>query len=341
MLDTHMTIKMIETAINKGIRDIEDNPKRGIRNLVDLANHFASSPFQKNILKLMQTMLANLNSPYYNIVSYLINNVDHNTIKTFGINLGYKSWTYGARKIREHEKTHGYSVPWTIVFDFREETESSLNNDDILHIIEQGKEIGIYTYMFFMNNIDNFSDIIEENTDCAFVLYIPSNILTEENISKISSYNNTVFSILYDLSIDLKEFNSTVQLLRNNRCLFGLHSYYGDDNIEYILNNRWVDDIVSCKSAFGFLIESKNCNEENARLIHEYVFNSKIDQKHLAFLIDLYKDIAKINKNISANSCILSVTGSEDVYYCKNNKYGHFNIKNMSLTDILLKSKEE
>ena len=51
-MDTRITVKMIEIAINKGIRDIEENPKRGIRNLVDLASHFASSPFQKDIRKI-------------------------------------------------------------------------------------------------------------------------------------------------------------------------------------------------------------------------------------------------------------------------------------------------
>lgn len=86
MINNQINIKMIETAINKGIRDMKDDPKRGIRNLVDLASHFASSSFQRNTLKLMQNMLSNLNSPYYDIVSYLVSNVDHDIIKTFGIN---------------------------------------------------------------------------------------------------------------------------------------------------------------------------------------------------------------------------------------------------------------
>lgn len=335
MIDTRITVKMIEAAINKGIRDIEDNPKRGIRNLVDLANHFANSPFQKYILKLMQTMLANLNSPYYDLVSHLIKSVDHNTIKTFGINLGYNSWSYGAKEIRKHKTNHNYNVPWTIIFDFRKENENKLNIVDITHIIKQGKEIGIYTYMFFMNNINDFSYIAKENLDCAFVLYVPSNILTEKNISKIKSYNNTMFFILYKPSVNVEIFENAIQLLHKNKCLFGLYSYYGNENINDILCNKWANEITNNNAPFGILIKSENCSEKNVSLIHNYVFNSKTNQEHSTFLIDLYEDIAKIDRNISKVPCIFTIMGNGDTYSYGFPKEEKLNIKNMSLTEIL------
>ncbi|HZK33643.1 MAG TPA: hypothetical protein VFC60_03990 [Tissierellaceae bacterium] len=338
MLDTRITIKMIETAINKGIRDIEDNPKRGIRNLVDLAKHFANSPFQKDILHLMQTMLANLNSPYYHIVLDIINNVNHDTIKNFGINLGYKSWTYGAKKIRENQKKYGCSIPWTIIFDFSQEKKINFSIDNIANVIKQGKEIGIYTYMFFMNNINDLSCILRENLDCAFVLYIASDILTEENISEIKSYNNTVFSVLYEPSMNVDHFENAIQLLNKNKCLFGLHSYYGDENTNDILNDKWVDEIVEYKSSFGILIESESCSEENASLVQDYAFNSKFNQKHYAFLIDLYEDIARIDRNISKEACIFTVMGNGDTSSYNFSKEKEYNIKNMSLTNILSES---
>jgi len=39
--------RIIETAVNKCIQDIKENLKRGIRNLLDLGNYFASKYFQK------------------------------------------------------------------------------------------------------------------------------------------------------------------------------------------------------------------------------------------------------------------------------------------------------
>ncbi len=338
MIDTRITIKMIEAAINKGIRDIEDNPKRGIRNLVDLANHFASSPFQKDILKLMQTMLANLDSPYYDIVLDLINNVDHDIIKSFGINLGYNSWTKGAKKIRQHKKTYGYNVPWTIIFDLRKHTDNKINLDSIKDIIKQGKRIGIHTYMLFINNLDGLSNILKENPDCAFILYMSPNILREENISKIKSSKNTVVLILYEPQINSDNLKNTIQLLSNNKCLFGLYSYYGNENINDILSDKWVHEIINIKSPFGILMESKNCSKENAGLIQDYVFNSKTNQKHSSFLIDLYEDIARIDKNISVDPCIFTIMENGDISSSKFHRNENLNIENMSLTEILSKS---
>lgn len=310
MINNQINIKIIETAINKGIRDMKDDPKRGIRNLVDLASHFASSSFQRNTLKLMQNMLSNLNSPYYDRVSYLVSNVDHDIIKTFGINIGYNSWTCGAKKIRNNKKDYDCNIPWTIIFNLTKEKEDKLTNNNILEIIKGGKYLGIYTYMLFLENLDGFEDILKENSDCAFILYLPFNSLTEEKIKKINSYNNTAFSILYEKSMDTINFKNTIELLHKNKSLFGLYSYYNDDNINDILNDEWVHKIVSAKSSFGILIESKNCNKKNASLVKDYVSNSKTNQEHYAFLINLYEDISKINKNISVNSFIFTIMGS-------------------------------
>lgn len=317
MKDTRITTTMIEAAINKGIRDIKDNPKRGIRNLVDLANHFANSPFQKDILNLMQTMLSNLNSPYYNIVSYLANNVDSKSLKSFGINIGYNSWTNGARMIRKSEEELKSSIPWTIIFDLKGKEEQEFTNFNINRIIKQGKELGIYTYMFFLDSIDNLEYIIKDNPDCAFVLFISPHGIKEESILKINLYSNIFFSILYQPSKDTVKFDNIVNLLHANNSLFGLHSYYGEENKEDILNNKWVNDIINISSPFGILIESQNCSKETALLIHEYILNSKTNQKHSAFLVDLYEDIIKIKKYIAAESNMLNIEEKSECAFYK------------------------
>lgn len=308
MIDTRITIKMIEAAINKGIRDIEDNPKRGIRNLVDLAKHFASGPFQKDIIKLMQAMLANLDSPYYDIVLDVINNVDHHTIKSFGINLGYNSWTYGAGKIREQEENHKYNIPWTIIFDFKNKKKKDLSKDEVLNIIRRGKKSGIYTYIFFLDEVSMVLDVLKENPNCAFVLFVPSDIITKENTSRMKAYENFMVSVLYEPSINMGNLKNAVNLLRKENFLFSIYSYYGDENVDYILSNKWVNEIANIKSPFGILIESKDCKEENAQLVHEYIYNSKTNQEHSSFLIDLYEDINRINKNISSRSFDLNIS---------------------------------
>jgi len=97
---------------------------------------------------MIQGILTNLDSSYYSVVSNVINNIDHNIIKTFGINIGYNSWTEGVKKIRQHEQRYNYNVPWVIIFDFRTPAIDKLSNIEICDIISQGKKMGIYSYIF-------------------------------------------------------------------------------------------------------------------------------------------------------------------------------------------------
>lgn len=299
MAGNPIAIKMIGSTIDRNIRDITDNPQRGVKNLIDLAYRYSSSPLQRELIKSLQPMLMNPNSPYYNIIPSLVNGVNHYTIKTFIINMSYNSFSHGRKKIKQYQKAHNYKIPWTIIIDFTKEPNSNLNKTTILNIIDQGRKTGIYTYMFFINQTDHFSDILRRNPDCAFILYATPTLFIEENILELKSIHNTFFAVLYQPNIDIQAFKNATKLLYDHKCLFGSYTYYSNENIEYILSNRWVDEIVASKSPFGFLMESQNCSPANASLIHDYVDSSKVNPKYPAFLIDLYHDMARIDNHLS------------------------------------------
>lgn len=109
---------MIEAAVDRGIREMQEDPKRSVRKLADLGRQFSKGRFQKNFFDLSQTLLQDDNSPYYTILSRLTRETNHETLKKFGVNIGYTSWTYGASLIRSYEKEHGYDVPWTVFMHY-------------------------------------------------------------------------------------------------------------------------------------------------------------------------------------------------------------------------------
>ena len=320
MISNHINKSMIQSAINKGIKDIEDNPKRGLRNLVDLAKHFSNSPFQKYLFNLMQSQLNNVDSPYYNIIDSIVNNVNHKTLNNFGVNLGYNSWTLGTKTIREHKEDYCHHIPWTIVFDFTTEEDQILNKKSIMNIIEQGKKLGIYTYIFFANNIEDYLDILNTNPNCAFILFLPLKKINTDSISKIASYNNVFLSIPYEASMNMVAFQNTISLVKENKSLFGIYSSYSDNNIEEILSDKWVNAILDKESAFAFLVESKDCSSENSKLIEEYVIDSRTNQTYPVFLIDLYKDILYIDKIISGDKSMPEIMEKGAANYYKYNE---------------------
>lgn len=313
MIGNPIVVKMIESTIDKTIGEIKLNPVKGVKSLIGLGNRFANSPVQKALLVNMQTMLERPDSPYHKIIPNLVSNVNPHTLKTFIMTVAYNSWSFGGKKIKQYKRAYGFNIPWTIIFDFTKEVDIILDNNKILNIIEQGKKLGIYTYLFFTNNITNFSDILKQNPDCAFILYISPQSLTKEIPSRIEPYHNVFFSLLYQASMDSNVFKTATSLLYDNHCLFGTHSYYNKDNINYILNNQWIREVTSHKSPFLFLIESPDCIPNNASLVHNYIAQSKTNPAHATFLIDLYEDIAQINNQFSSNAHILKISSKGDI----------------------------
>ena len=91
---------IIRTAVDKGMHYIEKNPKRGVRNLVDLGEYFATGCFQKDFFLIAHEILDNEDTSYYKLIENIVKNTNHKKLMNFGINLCYNSWTYGADVLR-------------------------------------------------------------------------------------------------------------------------------------------------------------------------------------------------------------------------------------------------
>ena len=87
MDSTKLTVAMIDTAVSRGLKDMENNPKRTIRNLADMGKRFSTGNFQQALFEVFQKLLQNEESPYYDLIQYVLLHTDHENLKKFGINM--------------------------------------------------------------------------------------------------------------------------------------------------------------------------------------------------------------------------------------------------------------
>lgn len=330
---------IIKIAVENGIRYIEDNPKRGVRNLLDLGEYFASGRFQKFFFELAHEILNNEDSCYYDIIENLVKNTDHRNLTAYGMNIGYNSLTYGANIIREHEKKHGYNVPWTIVFNFEEESDNHLTGTEILNIINSGKNIGIYSYMILLgkNNIsDTLYDVFDKNDDCAFTLFIDTDIITEETVKKISIVSNVcIFASIDNFHSSNEIIAEKFDLLKRYKCLHGGYYCYDDSNAGNITNGTAAGKLLSLDLNFAIFVRKAGCSYEVAESISDYILRTRTKINSPVFLIDFYGDNARIDRIISVESCFISINSCGQICVSNiSNKTGH-NIRCASLEDIL------
>ena len=338
-MDNKMVQTIVKVAVENGIRYIEDNPKRGVRNLLDLGEYFASGRFQKVFFDLAHEILNNEDSFYYEIIEELVKNTDHNKLTMFGINIGYNSFTYGANIIRENEKKHGYNIPWSIVFNFEENSDDNLTREEILNIISSGKNIGIYSYMIMLgrNNISNILfDAFDTYSDCAFTIFADKDIIDEGIAEKISNAPNVCVLILID-SFEAKncDIAESLNVLRKYKCLYGGYYCYDDDNAINITNGTASSSLVSMDLNFATFVKKPNCSDEVAQIISDYILNSRININSPVLFIDFFGDNARVDKIISEKQCFLCINSNGQVCVSNiKNKTKH-NIRNDSLDKIL------
>lgn len=231
---------MIEAAVDRGIREMQEDPKRSVRKLADLGKQFSRGRFQQNFFDLSQTLLQDDNSPYYTILSRLTRETNHETLKKFGVNIGYTSWTYGASLIRSYEKEHGYDVPWTIFIHYL--PDGPLGPEQIDRLIQEGRSIGVYTYFIYLEEMPEdwtaLTKLFHSYDNSAFLLLLPDRELEEADCDLLSECRNLLVSA--EIASCYRE---NIRLLKQRGCIVANHYYYHSSDLEEIA--RQVKDCES------------------------------------------------------------------------------------------------
>ena len=146
-----LTRLLIESAVDRALRDMERDSHRTIRNLLDLALTFSKGSFERHFFTLCQQMLEDESSPYYQLLDRALRTCDRQTLKTFGINVGYEGCSKGARRIREVEAAGGFNVPWALTI---QAGAQGLSRIYIQRMVTEGTDLGIHVYLLQDNQLE-------------------------------------------------------------------------------------------------------------------------------------------------------------------------------------------
>lgn len=213
---------LCEATVDRAIRDIQRDTKRSLRNLVDLGLNFtANGRLFHSVLEAVRDLLSDEQSAYFETVQTVLQTVDTDTIKTFGLNMGLEGCTRGARKIRELEDAGGFNIPWALTICAGDD---AVGLADCQRLVEQGTELGIFVYLLLDHgmNVEALRQLASANPRCAFVVLSRELCAQEENTAHLSDLHNVLFLI----DADSPEKIPSLRNLRSARCLYGLYRWY-------------------------------------------------------------------------------------------------------------------
>ena len=292
---------LVECMLDKILQDSRSSPRRLARNLVDISLNFAKGRFQKRFLSDAQEMLKNPESAYYELVSDQIANVDRKHMVTFGMNLGYNGCTVGAKRIREIEAEQNLNIPWSLSLLLDRE-RLLINPDSYCRIIEQGRKIGIYVYLFFLHdeNADLCLPLIENYPNCAFGIFLQNCTFSDAYLEKLQKCGNAMTVIYADEAAP-----ESCQRLREKRLLYGIHYSYDETDLEKILSESWLTAQEPLRPCFAFLHARDSCSLQTQNEIYQHVLAVRSEQKHPILYMELRQDIYQIDEIISDDACLV------------------------------------
>lgn len=289
---------LIETIVRKAIRDIRDSPKRNTRNLIDMALNFSEGRFQSHFFEMAQSMLRDENSAYYRLIPDMVVNVDTEKIIHFGINLGYNSCTAGAKKIRTLEKKEQFNIPWSVSLIISGE-EYEKHEKAYLHVLEQGKKLGIYTWMLYApGSTDKVLELARRYPESAFVIYCNPGDITDAMLDEAEDILNIMFVVRYEEGVE-----EACRLLRFRNFLYSVFHIYKDMDVEDIFNEEILEDTEALHPVFTGFVGDRGCGQEVRKAVYRKIIRLRKEQQYPTVFWDISNDNFFIDSIISEDSC--------------------------------------
>ena len=198
----------LEQAFNYLYKDPENNMLK----LMDWADKFAGDEFVPQ-RKLIREVMENPEHPYHNYILHIIHDIDPEVMKTVSVNFFINAAMVGWPKQEANRKKYNCNIPWTILMDptsacnlhctgcWAAEYGNKLNltYDEIDSIIQQGKELGVYMYIYTggepLVRKKDLIRICEKHNDCIFLCFTNSTLIDEEFANEMLRVKNFIPAI--------------------------------------------------------------------------------------------------------------------------------------------------
>lgn len=295
MGDTFSQI-LVQTTVRKAIRDIRKTPHRSTRNLIDMALNFSDGPSQNAFFQTTQKLLTDERSAYYTLLQDMALHIEEDRLLTFGMNIGYNSSVYGAKRIRQLKEDYGYSIPWELSLEV---SRASLAKFEPRYhqVIEEGRELGIYTWMLFSDSCaTECVELAAQHPDSAFILFCGRAEINWPLIDCASEWNNLMLVMPMDEDAPL-----VCGLLREAGLLYGLYTTYGEAELPRMKNGDIFCDMEQLNPVFSVFLPEPGCPWQVQKNVCDAIHKARMAQSHATILWELNQDCMRVGKIVSGS----------------------------------------
>lgn len=308
-MENSMSRILIETTVRQTLKGLKQNPKRSIRNLVDMALHFSEGRFQNRFFQTARTMLEHEESAYYALIEDAVSHIETEHLVKFGMNLGYNSCTFGAQHIRIKEAQQGFNIPWTVLFQM-DATQYSAHFPQYDLAIQEGEQLGIYSWMLLSHSEpQRLLPLIERHIDSAFFLFCRSEDITPAILDELIPLKHLMLIVRWDDGA-----HDACMMLRNAQLPYSAYYPYSQEDLPLILSGDLFCKTQKLHPLFTVLAAKPDCPASIRNLVHQAAVQARNGQTYQTVPWELSCDTRNLDEIISDDACCIFFDGHGQMF---------------------------
>ena len=357
-------------GIEQTFNYIYKDPDKNMIKIMDWADKFAEGQFPSQ-RKAIREAIEDPAHPYYNYIRRLFKEVDPNVTKTLAVNLFINASLVGWKKQEELRNKYNCNIPWAILLDptsacnlhctgcWAAEYGHKLNltYDEIDDIICQGKEMGIYFYVYTGGEpLVRKKDLIrlcEKHSDCVFLCFTNSTLIDEEFADEMLRVGNFVPAISlegFEEATDgrrgqgvYQKVRKAMELLRRKKLVYCISCCYTSANYESIASEEFYDSLIEMGAYFVWYFHYMPVgNDAVPELMPTPTQRTGVYEKirryratKPLFALDFQNDAEYVGGCIAGGHRYLHINANGDIDPCVFIHYSDSNIRQKTLLEAL------
>lgn len=356
-------------AINQALKYLEKDPETNIPKLMAMVDKFSPKDWYATQRSAIRKIIEDRGN-WYQLLLRLYE-LDPEVRKTIFQNFIFNASLEGGVLQKQLAEKHGCNIPWAILLDPTSACnlrctgcwaaeyghQLNLSLEKIDDIIRQGKELGIYFYIYTGGEpLVRKTDLIklcEMHPDCAFLAFTNGTLIDEAFCQEMLRVKNFVPAISLE---GFEEANDgrrgqgvyakvqhAMSLLKENKLPFGISTCYTSKNVDSVSSEEYFDLMIESGALFVWFFHYMPVGKSAATELlptpqqREAMFHRirAFRETKAIFSMDFQNDAQYVGGCIAGGRSYLHINAKGDVEPCVFIHYSNVNIHDVSLLEAL------
>lgn len=269
--------KVADFGIKTALKFMERNPEKSLPLMMNMADRMANGTLEVQ-REVIREAINDENSNWHQFIMRVLKDLDSGVVNGLVSNFMVNANLIGWQRQCECREEHDCNVPWAILLDPTSACnlhcagcwaadyghQLNLSFDDIDSIIEQGKQLGTYLYIYTGGEpLIRKKDIIalcEKHNDCVFLCFTNGTLIDKQFCEDLLRVRNFIPAISVEgdeATTDMRRGDGTyaktvraMELLKQHRLPFGISCCYTSQNVYAVSSEAYYDQMIDWGALF-------------------------------------------------------------------------------------------